>query len=129
MSIGVVRAVHRYQLDAFGGAAGVRDDGLLESALTRPTHLHRYNPKASIFELAAAYGFGIAKNHPLIDGNKRTALVVMGIFLELNGWRWTAAQVETLLKTLALAAGELSEADLATWLKTATVRIIHSKKL
>jgi death on curing protein len=117
-----VLAIHRYQLSRFGGSAGIRDQGLLESALARPMHLNHYQPEASIFELAAAYGYGIAKNYPCIDGNKRAALVMMGVFLERNGYRFIAPQVETLLKVLALAAGELSEEALAEWLKTATIK-------
>ena len=120
--IDTIRAIHRYQLDHFGGSAGVRDEGLLESALARPMQLRHYKPSATVFDLAAAYCFGITKNYPFVVGNTRTALVVMAVFLEDNGWRVIAPQVETLLKTLALAAGELSEQELAAWLKTATVK-------
>jgi death-on-curing protein len=84
--------------------------------------LHHYRPEATIFELAAAYGYGIAKNHPFVDGNKRAAFVTMGVFLERNGYRFIAPQVEALLKILALAAGDLSEEALAEWLKTATTK-------
>ena len=112
----VILAAHDEQLAEHGGAEGVRDMGGLESALARPQNLVAYgDPDAAA--LAAAYAFGIAKNHPFVDGNKRTALVAMETFLELNGRTLEADDVQCALTILALAAGELSEADLAAWVR------------
>lgn len=112
----VVWAVHEAQLAEHGGAAGVRDAGLLASALARPRHLAHYGePDAA--DLAAAYGFGIARNHPFLDGNKRTAFVCVELFLALNGIALQASDTDCVLTMLALAAGDLSEADFAAWLR------------
>jgi death-on-curing protein len=112
----VIRAVHDEQLLEHGGAPGTRDEGLLESALARPRHLESYGtPDAA--ELAAAYGHGIARNHPFIDGNKRTAFVAVELFLDLNGWSLTADDADCVLTMLKLAAGELSEAQFAAWVR------------
>jgi death on curing protein len=112
----VVRAVHGEQLAEHGGAEGVRDAGLLESALARPQHLAaRGEPDA--VALAAAYGFGIARNHPFIDGNKRTAFVAVELFLVLNGHELEASDAECVLTMLSLAAGDLEEAAFAAWLR------------
>ena len=121
LTIAGVKAIHRVQLDKFGGPVGIRDEGLLESALNRPQNLYHYEPHTAIFRMAAAYGFGIAKNHPFVDGNKRTAFLAMYVFLGANGWSLEAPQVETILKMLALAAGELNEDELAQWLQTRSV--------
>ena len=108
--------VHREQLDEHGGGAGLRDRGLLESAMARPQHLVAYGePDAA--DLAAAYAFGIARDHPFVDGNKRTALVVGETFLMLNGYALKASDAEIVVAFLALAAGELSEQDLADWFR------------
>jgi death-on-curing protein len=112
----VVLALHERLLADFGGPEGVRDPGLLESALARPRNISRYRP-ASIHELAAAYAFGIVKNHPFVDGNKRVGFAVAVLFLELNGYRFDAAQADAAVHTLALAAGDLSEHGFATWLR------------
>jgi death on curing protein len=110
-------AIHRRQLAEHGGAEGVRDQGLLESALGRPRHLFAYSdPTPETPQLAAAYAFGIAKNHAFLDGNKRTAAVVCETFLSLNGLELTATDAEAYPVFLALAVGELSEAALADWL-------------
>jgi death-on-curing protein len=90
VGLAVVLAVHDEQIGEHGGGSGVRDDGLLVSALDRPRNIAAYEPGADLSRLAAAYGFGIAKNHPFVDGNKRTALVVMETFLGLNGFDLTA---------------------------------------
>lgn len=112
----VVWAIHESQLAEHGGSAGVRDAGLLASALARPVNLAAYgNP--DIADCAAAYGFGISRNHPFIDGNKRTAFVCMELFLALNGLELRANDVECVLTMLAVAAGELDEAALAAWLR------------
>jgi death on curing protein len=112
----VVLIAHEQSLAEFGGAAGIRDEGLLDSALSKPENLFAYGTP-SVFELAASYGFGLVKNHPFIDGNKRIGFIVAVVFLQLNGWRLEASEVDATLRTLALAAGELSEAEFADWLK------------
>ncbi len=112
----VVLAAHDEQLAEHGGATGTRDQGALESALARPRNLALYgDPDAAA--LAAAYAFGIAKNHPFVDGNKRTALVTLELFLALNGHTVTADDVQCVAASLSLAAGELSESELADWVR------------
>jgi len=113
----VIYAIHEEQLTEHGGSVGVRDVGLLESALGRPRNAAAYgNPDA--FQLAAAYGYGIAKNHPFIDGNKRTAFVATELFLELNGFELVADDSDCVLTMLAVAASEMDEAAFADWLRT-----------
>ena len=112
-----VLAIHSEQIAEHGGGDGVRDRGLLESALARPQNIHAYEPDADMARLAAAYGFGIAKNHPFVDGNKRTALVATRTFLLLNGCRLTATLVDKYTTFLALASGDMSESELADWLR------------
>ena len=108
--------LHGESLREHGGAAGLRDEGLLESALARPPHLaHHGQPDA--FDLAASYGVGLAKNHPFVDGNKRAAFLSIGLFLFLNGWRLSASQAEATLTVLAVAAGDIDEKALALWLR------------
>lgn len=114
-----VDAMHDIQLSEHGGLAGVRDEGLLESALARPQHLHSYGA-ADIHALSASYAYGIAKNHPYIDGNKRTAFLAAYTFLRLNGAELNASEVSATQTMLALAAGEISEDDFATWLRENT---------
>ena len=112
----VASAAHAEQLAEHGGGVGVRDAGALESAMARPLNLSLYGePDASA--LAAAYAFGIARNHPFVDGNKRTAAVVSETFLMLNGYRLGASDAELVVAILALAAGELSEDELADWFR------------
>ncbi|QEA14187.1 type II toxin-antitoxin system death-on-curing family toxin [Comamonas flocculans] len=112
----VLMAVHEEQLAEHGGAAGLRDAGLFESALTRPRNLALYGePDAA--DLAAAYAYGLVRNHPFIDGNKRTAYVCAELFLVANGYDMTASDESATLQTLALAAGDLQEADFAAWLR------------
>ncbi|MBL8363489.1 MAG: type II toxin-antitoxin system death-on-curing family toxin [Rubrivivax sp.] len=112
----VVRAVHEEQLVEHGGAAGVRDEGLLESALARPRHLAQYGDP-DVAALAASYAYGIARNHPFIDGNKRTAFVAAELFLALNGSSLVADDGDCVLTMLGLAAGDIDEAAFATWLR------------
>ena len=108
--------LHAESLAEHGGSPGIRDEGLLDSALARPQNLLAYGePDAAA--LAAAYGSGVARNHPFIDGNKRAALLSIGLFLHLNGWRLTASQADTTRTMLALAAGDLPEDTLADWLR------------
>ncbi len=112
----VMRAVHEEQLAEHGGGSGVRDEGLFESAMNRPLHLAHYgDPDAAA--LAAAYGFGLARNHPFVDGNKRTAFVAVELFLALNGWDLVADDAQCVMTMLALAAGDLSEEEFAQWLR------------
>ncbi len=113
-----VFAIHKRQIAEHGGSDGLRDEGLLLSALARPQNLLAYSEKTpDISALAATYAFGIAKNHPFIDGNKRTALVVMRTFLLLNGFGLNATQEEKYLTFLKLAEGNLSEEELAIWIR------------
>lgn len=110
-------AIHKRQLAEHGGLEGVRDPGLLQSALARPRHRFAYDdPTPDLPAMAASYAFGIARNHPFIDGNKRTAAVVCETFLELNGMSITATDMEMYPVFLALAAGSVSEEQLAVWL-------------
>jgi death-on-curing protein len=112
----VIRAVHEEQLAEHGGAIGTRDTGLLESALARPMQLAAYGTP-DVAALAASYGYGLAKNHPFIDGNKRTAFVAVELFLLLNGWELTATDAQCVLSMLAVAAGTLDEAAYAEWIR------------
>lgn len=112
----VVLAFHESLLAEHGGASGIRDEGLLDSALGRPQNLFSYG-KPTLFDLAAAYGFGLVKNHPFMDGNKRIGFAIAAVFLELNGFILRASEVDAVLRTLALAAGELTEAAYAAWLE------------
>ena len=119
-----VYAIHKRQIAEHGGSDGVRDEGLLLSALARPQNLLVYSEKTpDISALAAALAFGIAKNHPFIDGNKRTALVVGRTFLLLNGYNLEATQEEKYLTFLRLAEGNLSEKDLASWIRERLIGI------
>jgi death-on-curing protein len=113
----VARAAHAEQLAEHGGGEGVRDAGLLDSAMARPRNLAEYGePDAAA--LAAAYAFGVARNHPFVDGNKRTAAVVSETFLVLNGHALDATDAELVVAIVALAAGELTEDELADWFRT-----------
>lgn len=114
VTLDVALAAHAEQLAEHGGAEGVRDVGALESAMARPQNLALYDqPDAA--ELAASYAFGIARNHPFVDGNKRTAAVVSETFLMLNGFKLVARDAELVVAFLELAAGELTEAEMAAW--------------
>ena len=116
----VALAAHAEQLAEHGGGEGLRDAGALESAMIRPRNLAEYgDPDASL--LAAAYAFGIARNHPFVDGNKRTAAVISETFLALNGLTLTASDAELVVAFVALAAGELTEDELADWFRTHSV--------
>jgi death-on-curing protein len=112
----VALAVHAEQLAEHGGGEGVRDAGALESAMARPVNLANHG-ESDVAALAAAYACGIARNDPFVDGNKRTAAVVSETFLTLNGYRLNASDAELVVTILALAAGELSEDELACWFR------------
>ncbi|MGV3769413.1 MAG: type II toxin-antitoxin system death-on-curing family toxin [Sphingobium phenoxybenzoativorans] len=116
VALEVAIAAHRAQLAEHGGGDGVRDMALLESAMSRPVNLAAYgNPDAAA--LAASYAYGIARNHPFVDGNKRTALVVSETFLNLNGHWLDATDAELVVQFLALASGDLPEEELALWFR------------
>lgn len=109
--------LHDESLAEHGGAAGLRDEGLLESALARPQNLVAYG-QPDLADLAAAYGVGLAKNHPFVDGNKRAAFLAVGLFLALNGQRLAATQADATLTMFSVAAGTLDEAAFAAWLRS-----------
>lgn len=118
----VISAVHDEQIAGHGGSAGLRDSALLESALARPLNLAAYG-KPDHADLAACYGVGIAKNHPFLDGNKRTAFVAVELFLMLNGWQLNAPDTDAVLTMLSVAAGKTDEAAFAEWNR------VHTQKL
>jgi death-on-curing protein len=118
LSKALILAIHDEQLAEHGGSTGVRDDGLLDSALARPQNRLAYDAAADLATRAAAYAFGLARNHPFIDGNKRTAFVAAEVFLELNGMTLAASDEDCVLTMLRLAAGELEETAFAEWLRT-----------
>ncbi len=113
----VVLAIHEAQLAEHGGIAGIRDEGLLSSALARPHNRDAYGERPDVASLAAAHPFGIARNRAFLDGNKRTAFVVMELFLNLNGWTLNATDADCITTIDSLAAGKLSEGALANWLR------------
>ncbi len=114
--------LHEESLATFGGARGMRDEGLLVSALTRPQNTQAYNEESTIADLAASYCFGVAKNHAFVDGNKRASFLSIGLFLAINGYKLTADQVDAIQTVLALASGELSEQALAAWIQSNMTR-------
>ena len=113
----VILAVHDAQLAEHGGGAGVRDKALLESALAKPLNLASYEDP-DVAALAAAYGYGISRNHPFLDGNRRTAFVAVELFLHLNGHVLEASDADCVMVMLQVAAGDIAEADFAKWLRT-----------
>lgn len=121
LALEVVVAIHEAQLAEHGGSAGTRDTSLLESALARPHNLVAYSDP-DIADLSGAYGYGIARNHPFVDGNKRTAFVTAELFLRLNGYQLYADDSACVLTMLAVAAGDIDEPAFATWIRA------HSRK-
>jgi death on curing protein len=117
----VVDAIHIDQIHEHGGPTGLRDENALESALARPRHRWLYEHGTDLAAVAAAYGFGLARNHPYVDGNKRVALVAMLTFLAVNGRAIEATDEDVLTTLLALAAGRLTESALADWLRSRLV--------
>ena len=115
-------ALHEMMLSQHGGSEGLRDENMLESALAKPRQLFAYG-KPTMSDLAASYVFGVVKNHPFIDGNKRTGFMLGAGFLERNGYEFHASEAEAVVRTLALAAGELSEAEFSAWLKANSRRV------
>jgi death on curing protein len=114
--------LHAESLAEHGGLEGLRDEGLLDSALARPLNVHAYEEVTDIAGLAAAYGVGVARNHPFADGNKRAAFLSVGLFVGLNGQRLVADKADAIRVMLAVAAGELSESEFAEWIK------VHMKR-
>lgn len=114
--------LHGECLARFGGGAGVRDEGLLDSALARPQNAFLYRAETAVPNLAAAYGFGIAKNHPFVDGNKRAAFLAIGVFLRIHGYRLTASQAEATRAIVAVASGEMDDKALAAWVSGNSAR-------
>ncbi len=124
LETGTVRLFHQRQLAEHGGMAGLRDENLLMSALAKPQQLWCYgSPRPDTCALAAAYAYGLAKNHPFLDGNKRTAAIACETFLILNGRIFTVGEETKYPVYLALAAGEISETDFATWLREHTTAV------
>ena len=120
---GVVIAVHAEQIAEHGGSNGLRDRGLLSSALARPQNLVGYGTP-TVFDLAAAYAYGIVQNHPFINGNKRTGFLAAYVFLALNGWKLIASEASAVEAVLALASGGIGEAEFAGWIKAQSIRRI-----
>ena len=114
-------ALHEMMVSQYGGSEGLRDEHLLESALAKPQHLFAYG-KPTMADLAASYAAGIVKNHPFLDGNKRTGFMMGAGFLERNGYNFTASEVDAALRTLALAAGDMTESAYAAWLESNSER-------
>lgn len=112
-----VVAVHKIMIAEHGGSDVLRDDGLLESALSRPRHRFAYEKGATLFDLAAAYAYGLARNHPFVDGNKRVAITAVAMFLGDNGYRFAPDELDALKIVLRLATGEVEEKELAAWIK------------
>ena len=117
----MVEAAHHDQVQEHGGLLGIRDDGLLESALARPQHRWSFDPGADLHSLAASYGFGLVKNHPFLDGNKRIGFVAMNIFLLINGFEIEALEPEVIAVMLQVADGTLDEPGLVQWLRSVVV--------
>jgi death-on-curing protein len=118
----IALAIHERLISEFGGMSGIRDEGLLESALARPRQLFAYETH-SLFALSAAYASGIVRNHPFVDGNKRIGFTVAILFLELNGYEFLGSEAEATMNTLGLAARELSEEEYCAWLKKNSRRV------
>jgi len=117
LTLDEILAIHALSIERFGGSHGLRDAGLLSSAVARPENLAACEGSASVFELAASVAFGIARNHPFVDGNKRTAIAAAVTFLGLNGWMFQGDEAEVVVATIALACGTWDEATYAYWLQ------------
>lgn len=116
-----VLAIHQMLLAEHGGLPGIRDQKLLDSALARPRQRLSYDVNASVFELAASYSFGLARNHPFVDGNKRIALTTAAVFLDLNGYSLNALEAEAVVMYEQLASGSLAEESLADWFRESSI--------
>ena len=122
LTAGIVKGLHLQAIAAAGGATGIRDEGLLQSAIDRPRNLFAYRDSPPLHELAAAYCFGIIRNHPFIDGNKRAGILASAVFLDLNGYALRPDEAEAVNIVLALAAGEIDESVLSAWIADFTTR-------
>ena len=118
----VALAIHEAQLAEHGGMAGIRDEGLFLSAMARPQNVAAYGERPDAADLAAAYAFGLARNHPFLDGNKRTAFVAIELFLNLNGWTLQADDAQCISTMESVAAGDVAEKKLAEWLRAHIAR-------
>ncbi|MEN8007446.1 MAG: type II toxin-antitoxin system death-on-curing family toxin [Candidatus Krumholzibacteriota bacterium] len=117
-----ILAIHGRLLAEHGGASGIRDESLLESALAAPVNHFEYD-KADVFVLAATYAYALTSNHPFVDGNKRTAFAAAGIFLELNGYRLTASEPDAVLAVMALSKGEMNAEEFCNWFRISSVEL------
>ena len=117
LTVAHIRILHVETIQLFGGILGVRDIGLLESAIDRPRNLYAYNNRLSLCDLAAAYAFGLTRNHPFTDGNKRASALAIRAFLLLNGWLFNPAQDEMAIMIEELAAGNVEEKELSEWIE------------
>ncbi len=116
-------AIHFQQLQRFGGLYGTRDTNAIDAALARPQHRWAYEPGIDLADLAAAYGYGLIRNHGYTDGNKRIGFVALAVFPDLNGWELIAPEAEVVTTIVAVAAGTLSEAELAAWIRSRMRRL------
>jgi death on curing protein len=123
-----VIAIHRELIAGYGGIPGLRASATLESAIARPKQIAAYNPRATVPGLAAAYAWGLLRNHPFVDGNKRVALAAINVFLELNGWELICSETEETAKVLQAAAGEITEGEWNTWVRRSARRILNRSK-
>lgn len=116
LTVKQVKAIHQQQILTFGGSSGILDEGKLESAVFRAQNLSNYDQEATIYDLAASMGWGIVNNHAFVDGNKRTAFVVMAVFLQINSIMLTASEVDVVNIMLAVASNQISQEQLSDWL-------------
>jgi len=121
LSRAMIEAAHHDQIQEHGGLLGVRDEGLSESALARPRHRWSFEPETDLPSLASSHGFGLARNHPFLDGNKRIAFVAMNMFLLINGFEIEAPEPEVIAVMLQVASGDLDESELTAWIRSVTV--------
>ncbi len=117
LTVKQVKAIHQQQILTFGGSSGILDEDKLESAVFRAQNLSNYNEEATIYDLAASIGWGIANNHAFVDGNKRTTFVIMAVFLQINGIVLTASEVDVVNIMLAVASSQISQEQLSNWLR------------
>ena len=122
LTAGIVKGLHLQAIAAAGGATGIRDEGLLQSVIDRPRNLFAYGDNPPPHELAAAYAFGIIRNHPFIDGNKRTGILSSAVFLDFNGYAFRPDEAEAVAIVLGLAAGDIDESVFAAWIADFTTR-------
>jgi len=119
-------AIHGRLLADYGGASGLRDEGLLESAMAAPQNHFQYG-ETDVYQLASSYAFALTRNHPFVDGNKRTAFTAAGVFLELNGHQLRATESDAVNAVLALSKGELSSEDFGKWLRLSSVKLMKKE--